>query len=170
MLTERAFPPSDPKSSNGDKLLNRSKFHVGSFVSTLTLLPRTMVSSERVTSDADEMDVDTQVSRHQVLVTAENGSVGLVTCVSEESYRRLSALQSQLTNVLEHPCGLNPRAFRAVESDGSVGRGMLDGALLARWLDLSVTRRSELASRVGANQWEIKADLETIGGAGLGFL
>ncbi|KAK1141930.1 mRNA cleavage and polyadenylation factor subunit [Aspergillus melleus] len=164
------YDPEDPKSSNGDKLLNRSKFHVGSFVSTLTLLPRTMVSSERVTSDADEMDVDTQVSRHQVLVTAENGSLGLVTCLSEESYRRLSALQSQLTNALEHPCGLNPRAFRAVESDGSVGRGMLDGALLARWLDLSVTRRSELASRVGANQWEIKADLETISGAGLGFL
>ncbi|KAA8642192.1 Cleavage and polyadenylation specificity factor subunit 1 [Aspergillus tanneri] len=164
------YDPEDPKSSNGDKFLNRSKFHVGSCVSTLTLLPRTMVSSELVMSSSEEMDPDTQISRRQVLVTSLNGSIGLVTCLSEESYRRLSALQSHLANVLEHPCGLNPRAFRAVESDGTVGRGMLDGTLLMQWLDMSTPRRMEIASRVGANQWEIRADLEAVGGGGLGFL
>ncbi|KAF7593874.1 mRNA cleavage and polyadenylation factor subunit [Aspergillus hancockii] len=164
------YDPEDPKSSNGDRLLSRSKFHTGNFTSTLTLLPRTMVSSERVTSDMDEMDVDIQVPRHQALITSQNGSIGLVTCVSEESYRRLSALQSQLTNIIEHPCGLNPRAFRAVESDGTAGRGMLDGKLLSQWLDMSKQRKTEIASRVGANEWEIKADLEAISGEGLGYL
>jgi cleavage and polyadenylation specificity factor subunit 1 len=129
-----------------------------------------MVSSERVISNADDMEVDIQVPRHQALITSQNGSIGLITCVSEESYRRLSALQSQLTNIIEHPCGLNPRAFRAVESDGTAGRGMLDGKLLSQWLDMSKQRKTEIASRVGANEWEIKADLEAINGEGLGYL
>ncbi|KKK23785.1 hypothetical protein AOCH_000296 [Aspergillus ochraceoroseus] len=161
------YDPEDPKSSNGDKFLNRSKFHTGNFASTLTLLPRTMVSSEHIMSGADEMDVDNQAPLHQVLVTSQNGSIGLITCVPEESYRRLSALQSQLTNTVQHPCGLNPRAYRAVESDGSAGRGMLDGSLLFQWLDMSKQRKVEIASRVGANEWEIKADLEVVGGGGL---
>ncbi|KAL4888118.1 CPSF A subunit region-domain-containing protein [Aspergillus ambiguus] len=166
------YDPEDPKSSNGDRLLSRSKFHTGNFASTLTLLPRTMVSAEQAMAASDEaaMDVDLAVARHQVLITAQDGSVGLVTCVAEEVYRRLSALQSQLTNTLEHACGLNPRAFRAVESDGSAGRGMLDGHLLGQWLDMSKQRRVEIASRVGAEEWEIRADLEAIGGEGLGYL
>ncbi|KAF9894195.1 mRNA cleavage and polyadenylation factor subunit [Aspergillus nanangensis] len=160
-----------PKSSNGDRLLSRSKFHTGNFASTLTLLPRTMVSSERAMTNSDEsMDLDVDIARHHALVTSQNGSVGLVTCVSEEAYRRLSALQSQLTNILEHPCGLNPRAFRAVESDGSAGRGILDGNLLFQWLDMGKQRKAEIAGRVGANELEIKADLESIGGDGFGYL
>lgn len=118
----------------------------------------------------DEMDVDIPIARHQILITTQTGAVGLVTPVSEESYRRLSALQSQLTNTLEHPSGLNPRAFRAVESDGAAGRGMVDGNLLRQWLDLGKQRKTEIASRVGANEWEIRADLESISGRGLGYL
>ncbi|PYH99545.1 protein cft1 [Aspergillus ellipticus CBS 707.79] len=164
------YDPEDPKSSNGDRLLSRSKFHTGNFVSTLTLLPRTMVSSERTVSDPDEMDLDNQRPLYQTIMTTQNGSLGLITCVPEESYRRLSALQSQLTNTLEHPCGLNPRAFRAVESDGTAGRGILDGNILFRWLNMSKQRKTEIAGRVGAHEWEIKADLEAINGDGLGYL
>ncbi|PYI19197.1 protein cft1 [Aspergillus japonicus CBS 114.51] len=163
-------PEVDPKSSNGDRLLSRSKFHTGNFASTLTLLPRTMVSSESLLSQQDDMDLDHQAPLYQSLITSQNGSIGLITCIPEEAYRRLSALQSQLTNTLEHPCGLNPRAFRAVESDGTAGRGMLDGNLLNQWLSLSTQRKMEIASRVGANEWEIMADLESIGGDGLGYL
>lgn len=136
----------------------------------MTLLPRTTVSSERVVSDADEMDVDDTVPTHQVLIAAQNGSLALVTSVAEDAYRRLSALQSQLTNTIEHPGGLNPRAFRAVESDGTAGRGMVDGTLVRQWLDLSRQRQSDMAGRVGATEWEIRADLEVIGGDGLGYL
>ncbi|PWY71481.1 protein cft1 [Aspergillus heteromorphus CBS 117.55] len=164
------YDPEDPKSSNGDRLLSRSKFHTGNFISTLTLLPRTIVSSERAVSDADEMDLDNQRPFYQILMTTQNGSFGLITCIPEESYRRLSALQSQLTNTVEHPCGLNPRAFRAVESDGTAGRGMLDGNLLFQWLNMSKQRKTEIAGRVGAHEWEIKADLEAISGDGLGYL
>lgn len=161
---------TDPKSSNGDRLLNRCKFHMGHFAQTLTLLPRTAVSSELAVMDSDSMDLDAYVPLHQALITTQTGSIAVVTSLSEESYRRLSALQSQLSNTLEHPCGLNPRAYRAVESDGVAGRGMIDGKLLMRWLDLSRSRKLEIASRVGADEWEIRADLEAVSGAGLGYL
>jgi cleavage and polyadenylation specificity factor subunit 1 len=163
-------PSLDPKSSNGDRLLSRSKFYTGNFASTVTLLPRTPVSSELVESNDDEMDVDEDISGHHVLVTSQNGSLALVTSVTEDSYRRLSALQSQLTNTIEHPCGLNPRAFRAVESDGGGGRGMVDGNLLRQWLSLGKQRQAEIAGRVGAKEWDIRADLETVGGDGLGYV
>ncbi|KAJ6109745.1 hypothetical protein N7486_001980 [Penicillium sp. IBT 16267x] len=164
------YDPEDPKSSNGDRLLSRSKFYTGNFASAVTLLPRTAVSSELVMSTADEMDVDQAISTHNVLITSQNGSLALVTTVTEESYRRLSALQSQLTNTIEHPGGLNPRAFRAVESDGASGRGMVDGTLLWQWLSLGKQRQADFAGRVGATEWEIRADLEAISGDGLGYL
>lgn len=152
-------------------MLNRSKFYTGSFASTVTLLPRTAVSSELAETPEDEMDVDDQFSnKHHVLIASQNGSLALVTSVTEESYRRMSALQSQLTNTIEHPGGLNPRAFRAVESDGAGGRGMVDGNLLRQWLNLGKQRQTEIAGRVGATEWEIRGDLETIGGGGLGYL
>lgn len=116
------------------------------------------------------MDVDVTITAHNVLIASQNGSLALVTTITEESYRRLSALQTQLANTLEHPGGLNPRAFRAVESDGAGGRGMVDGTLLRQWLSLGRQRQAEIAGRVGATEWEIKADLETIGGDGLGYL
>ncbi|OJJ46311.1 hypothetical protein ASPZODRAFT_133341 [Penicilliopsis zonata CBS 506.65] len=162
------YDPEDPKSSNGDRLLNRSKFHTGHFASTATLLPRAAPESGSAKSDAD-MDMDMDLDRdssYQVLVTSQTGSIALVTPVSEESYRRLSALQSQLTTTLEHACGLNPRVFRAVESDGTVGRGMLDGNLLRRWLDLGEQRKQEIAHRVGGEKWEIRFDLASLDGLG----
>ncbi|KAJ5180391.1 Cleavage/polyadenylation specificity factor A subunit C-terminal [Penicillium capsulatum] len=164
------YDPEDPKSSNGDRLLNRSKFYTGNFASTVTLLPRTAVSSELVESGADEMDVDVSIASHHVLIAAQNGSLALVTTIAEDSYRRLTALQSQLANTIEHPGGLNPRAFRAVESDGAGGRGMVDGTLLRQWLSLGKQRQAEIAGRVGATDWEVRADLETVGGDGLGYL
>ena len=136
----------------------------------MTLLPRTAVSSELAFSNSDEMETENSISLHQVLVTSQTGSAALVTTISEESYRRLSALQSQLINTLEHPCGLNPRAHRAVESDGIAGRGMIDGNLVRRWLDLGIQRKTEIAGRVGADTWQIRADLESISAAGLGYL
>lgn len=126
--------------------------------------------------EADEMmDVDTDAAtttpQHQILLASQNGSLAVVTPVPEEPYRRLSALQSQLSNSVEHACGLNPRAFRAVESDGSAGRGMLDGALLRLWLELGAQRQMEIAGRVGAEGWQIRGDLgKIVGGGGLGFL
>lgn len=47
---------------------------------------------------------------------------------------------------------------------------MVDGDLVKRWLDLGTQRKAEIANRVGADVWEIRADLEAIGKGGLGYL
>ncbi|EEP76631.1 conserved hypothetical protein [Uncinocarpus reesii 1704] len=161
------FLPDDPSSSKGDRLLHRSSFHTGHFISTLTLIPQ--YTSSGTGASEDNMDVDYMPAGYQVVVTSQSGSVGVITPLTEETYRRLSALQSQLVMSMEHPCGLNPKAYRAVESDGFSGRGLVDGNLLLRWLDMGVQRKAEIAGRVGADLQSIRADLERING-GLDFL
>lgn len=115
----------------------------------------------------DVIDFDQLPASHQLLALTQSGSIGLITPLTEHSYRRLSTLQTQIGNVVEQFCGLNPRAYRAVESDGIGGRGMLDGTLLQRFYELSSQRRADISSRVGAAVWDLYADLDAIGGVGL---
>lgn len=137
----------------------------------MTLLPRTATSSEiAAAASPDGMDVNGPSPQYQILITSQTGSIALITPLSEQVYRRLSALQNQLINTFEHPCGLNPRTYRAVETGGLGARGMIDGNVVLRWPELGSQRRSEIAGRVGAEMWEIRGDLEAIGGAGLGYL
>ena len=112
----------------------------------------------------------TRASDSQVLITTRAGSIGVVTPLNEAEYRRLSAMQIQLANTLDHPCGLNPRTYRSVETDSIGGRGLIDGSLVRKWLALSSQRRKEIASRVGAAEWELRKDLDVVLGSGLGFL
>ncbi|KAI1928729.1 mRNA cleavage and polyadenylation factor subunit [Ophidiomyces ophidiicola] len=160
------YDPEDPASSKGDRLLHRSRFHTGNFASTMTLLPQ---HRKLPLNLEDGMDIDSGPAAYQVLVTSQSGSIGVITALSEDSYRRLSALQSQLGTTIEHACGLNPKAYRAVESDGFGGRGVVDGNLLLKWLNMGVQRKAEIAGRVGADIDSIREDLEMIGD-GLGFL
>ena len=165
------FDPENPKSQQGTKLLHRHTFYSGAFPTTMTMLPRTHVSSEISHAHSpDEMDVDDGSASRQILVTTQEGGLGLITPLSEQAYRRLSSLQNILIANLEHPCGLNPRAYRAVETDGIGGRGMIDGSLVQKWLDQSSQHKASTADRAGGTVWDVRGDLEAIGGAGLGFL
>lgn len=165
------YDPEHPKSERGTKLLHRSTFHSGAFPTTMTLLPRTAVSAE-ITGmvSPEDMDVEPTFATHQILITTQEGGLALITPLSEQTYRRLSTLQNILIANLEHACGLNPRAYRAVESDGIGGRPMIDGNVVQKWLDQSSQHRSNMADKVGGSVWDIRADLEAIGGGGLGFL
>ncbi|EFE34581.1 uncharacterized protein ARB_06344 [Trichophyton benhamiae CBS 112371] len=159
------YDPEDPSSSKGDRLLHRSVFHTGHFASTMTLLPHGGHTPSSPV-DEDAMDTDSPPpSKYQILMTFQTGSIAIITPLGEDSYRRLLALQSQLVNALEHPCSLNPRGYRAVESDGMGGqRGMIDGNLLLRWLDMGAQRKAEIAGRVGADVGAIRVDLEKLHG------
>jgi cleavage and polyadenylation specificity factor subunit 1 len=117
------------------------------------------------------MDIDEPATGplHHILHTSQSGIISLLTPLSESTYRRLGALATHLTNTLEHPCGLNPRAYRAVESEGFGSRGIVDGDILRRFSELSSQRRAEACGKVGIEEWVLRSDLEIIGGAGLGF-
>lgn len=165
------YDPEHPKSERGTKLLHRSTFHSGAFPTTMTLLPRTPVSSEAAgVSVPDDVKADVVFGSQQILITTQEGGLALITPLSEQAYRRLSTLQNILITNLEHACGLNPRAYRAVESDGIGGRGMIDGSMVQKWLDQSSQHKSFMADKVGGSVWDVRADLEAIGGGGLGFL
>ena len=165
------FDPENPKTEGGMKLLHRSTFSSGAFVTSLTLLPRTAVSSEMSGAfQEDGMDVDVVCAPQQLVISSQEGGLALITPLSEKSYQRLSTLQNILTANLEHPCGLNPRAYRAVETDGVGGRGMIDGNVVQRWLDQSSQHQASIADKAGGTRWLIRSDLESIGGGGLGFL
>ncbi len=173
------FPPShtntnlDPKSLSGHRLLHRSTYHTGHFPSTLTLLPTRPPPPNQMSLSFIAPPPTPTSPPSSLLLTTQSGSLQLLTPLTEPLYRRLSALQTQLTNTLEHACGLNPRAYRAVETDGVGGRGVIDGGLLGRWNELGSWRRREVAGRVGVEGEEgVRRDLgEAVGGgAGLGYL
>jgi cleavage and polyadenylation specificity factor subunit 1 len=165
------YDPENPKSERGTKLLHRSTFHSGAFPTGMTLLPRTAVSSETsVSISAGEQDIAVKPASQQILVTTQEGGLALITPLPEQSYRRLSTLQNILIANLEHPCGLNPRAYRAVETDGIGGRAIIDGNVVQKWLDQSSQQKSSTADKSGGAVWDIRVDLEAIGGGGLGFL
>lgn len=181
------YDPENPRTERGVKLLQRSTFHTGSTPTTMTLLPRTPVSTElpanlappSTDEQTNDMELDNiappkvqevDYARHQILITNVDGSLSLITPLSDATYRRLSALQNLLITQLEHPCSLNPRAYRRVETDGVGGLAMIDGNLVGRWKDQSTQQRSSMANKVGGTVWDLRADLESIGGAGLGFL
>jgi cleavage and polyadenylation specificity factor subunit 1 len=176
-LSVMQYDPENPKSERGLKLLRRSTFHTGAFPTHMALLPRTPVSSElalqsSTSKEDDEMDIDNTPSypRHQILLCTQEGSLGLITPLSDATYRRLSTLQNLLISNLEQPCGLNARAYRDVQTDGIGGRGMIDGNVVVRWLDQSSQHQASTADKIGGSVWEIRGDLEGVGGGGLGYL
>ena len=171
------YDPENPKSERGAKLLLRSTFDTGSCPTTMTLLPRTPTSYElanQSTADSeDAMAIDSPVTpQQQLLISTQGGSLALMVPVSEATYRRLLTLQNILLTQLEHPCSLNPRAYRAVETDGIGGRGVIDGDLVKRWLELSSQHKASVADKVGARGvWEVRSDLEMIlGSSGMAYL
>jgi cleavage and polyadenylation specificity factor subunit 1 len=167
------FDPESPESERGTKLLHRSTFYSGSFITTMNLLPRRTGGSEDEDrgSREDSYSQDSfEGSQQQILTTSQEGSIGLITPLPEQTYRRLLALQNILTANLEHPCGLNPRAYRAVETDGIGGAAMIDGNLVQRWMDQDCFHQSSTADKVGSTVWEVKDDLNEISGSGLHYL
>lgn len=178
------YDPENPKSMSGQRLLQRSTFHLGHFPSSMTLLPSKLAPfSEQPLMNGHNTDNDDSNAAqppppsngpetlHHILTTFQSGAVGLISPLDESTYRRLSALQIHLTSILEHPAGLNPRAYRAVESsDGFGARGVVDGALVQRISELGAARRAEVLGRAGADAWGLRSDFEIIRGSGLSYL
>ena len=167
------YDPEDPKTERGAKLLLRSTFDTGSTPTKMLLLPRTPTAYERATTTTtspDDPSPPPSTPQNQLLLLSQTGSLSLLTPLTDPSYRRLSALQNILLNTSSHPCSLNPRAYRAVETDGMGGRGVIDGELIKRWHDLSSAQKANLADKVGSKGvWEVRGDLEGVCG-GWGFL
>ncbi|EHY60542.1 mRNA cleavage and polyadenylation factor subunit [Exophiala dermatitidis] len=166
LLRVLQYDPENPKAERGTKLLLRSTFHSGAAPTKMILLPP-QVASGRGRDPEIDMDVDSgagpAAGRHRILVTTQEGSLCMLTPLSEATYRRLSALQTTLLTTLDfHPCSLNPRAYRQVETDGIGGRGIIDGNYVQRWWETSTQQRVASADKAGASVWEVRADMDLI--------
>lgn len=137
----------------------------------MTLLPST-APTLAVSAEISQEELEDRTNpTPALLISTTTGVLALLTSLSEDKYRRLSALASLLTNSLYHPAGLNSKMFRI---DGRApesvvgGRAIVDGCVLERLWELSVQRRAEVLGRVGEEEI-IREDLEGLR-AGLDFL
>ncbi|KAF2099428.1 hypothetical protein NA57DRAFT_74928 [Rhizodiscina lignyota] len=158
------FDPDHPRSLSGQRLLHKSTFHTGHFPTTMTLLPDHQISPTHTSTSTDAAHPGPQSQQQQqVLISNMSGSLALLTPLDEQAYRRLSALQTHLFSALDSACGLNPRAYRSVESEGFGSRGVIDGGLLIRgWASLGARARAEAGGKVGVESWVLRGDLEGI--------
>ncbi|KAK4987238.1 mRNA cleavage and polyadenylation factor subunit [Elasticomyces elasticus] len=166
------YDPENPKSLSGQRLLHKSTFHLGHWPTSMTLLPSTVnvQPSQAPTNGVSETQPPAPPLFH-VLITTQSGALATLTPLNEPEYRRLGALQTHLTSVLDHAAGLNPRAYRAAEGEAGGGfgaRGVIDGGLLRRVAELGVGRRGEVMGRSGG---EMDGGLLVGGDSdGLGYL
>ncbi|CAK7267817.1 mRNA cleavage and polyadenylation factor subunit [Sporothrix epigloea] len=182
------FDPEHPKSLQGHLLLHRATFCTGAhFATSSILLPSTLINDGEVargqsngdSNDNDEDDDDERQADnpppHHLLLASPTGVLASLMPLSEPEYRRLSSLTGQLATSLPHTAGLNSKGYRmaagaaenpAIEApgvDAAVGRGVVDGALLARWAELGSGRKGEIAGRAGfASALDVRAALEGI--------
>lgn len=167
------YDPENPKSLSGTRLLHRSTFHLGHFPTSMMLVPSTLAPfAEQTLPNGHDGEDDAQQPDQlfHILVTTQTGSIGLITPVDETTYRRLGAVEAHLTAILEHAAGLNPKQYRAIESEGFGARGIVDGSIIQRIGELGSARRAEVLSRAGSDAWLLRSDLEIVAGGGLGWL
>ncbi|KAH8173830.1 CPSF A subunit region domain-containing protein [Sarocladium implicatum] len=132
------FNPAHRGSLEGQLLLHNSTFAVTPNHPTFSLL------------------LPTPSSTHTLLLSSPTGHISSLLPLPESSYRRLLSLSNQLLPALTPYGGLNPKAHRmgdvrggSVGVDAGTGRGVVDGAVLARWMEVAAARRVEVAGKVG---------------------
>lgn len=102
-----------------------------------------------------------------VIGVCSDGSVTDVVPCPEDAYRRLYAIQTQITDKEAHVCGLHPRAYRydpiLPGTGNSPHRPILDGHTLIRFANLPRNKQNVYANRLGQRyQQLIWKDLELI--------
>ena len=163
------YAPGDAAARGGNKLVCRADFHVGTqttalqnFVcrSSLLVNSATPVSSLSALKQQDayygRTDDDQRIGIH---FGTTDGSYGAVIPLSEQVYWRLTALQSVMVNAVESNCALSQRAWRMYRRSTRRGgcrsntrkKGVIDGDLIAEYVDLPLADQEDLASSIGSS-------------------
>ncbi|XP_060914847.1 cleavage and polyadenylation specificity factor subunit 1 isoform X2 [Labrus mixtus] len=151
------YLPEAKESFGGMRLLRRADFNAGANINTFWRMPC------RGALDTGSKKSLTWDNKHITWFATLDGGVGLLLPMQEKTYRRLLMLQNALNTMLPHHAGLNPKAFRMLQSNRrglqNAVRNILDGELLNKYLYLSTMERSELAKKIGTTQDIILDDL-----------
>ncbi|KAJ3323017.1 Cleavage and polyadenylation specificity factor subunit 1 [Boothiomyces sp. JEL0866] len=149
-------------SQRGERLLRRGESNIGVEVQSMNRIKHhpKKINNKYVAS-----------TNMAVVATTLAGSIVLITPIPEKMFKRLYGLYSRMVTHLEHYAGLNPRGYRQLKLPirsiysnpiltGPPGpRGILDGDMLYRYLNLSVTNQREMAKAVGSRDDRVIDDL-----------
>ncbi|GAB5591624.1 mRNA cleavage and polyadenylation factor subunit [Umbelopsis nana] len=148
------YAPYNLQSYSGLKLMRRGDFHMGSQVRCSARIPL----RQRTVNGIE------YGKRHFNLCGSLNGSISMVTPITEKTYKRLLLLYGQMVNGLQHFAGLNPRAFRIMRSSkeklaSNRSRTILDGDLIFQFINLPLNRQQEMTKQIGTTVERIMEDL-----------
>jgi len=162
------YAPGEAAARGGNKLVCRADFHLGtqttSFSSHFCRSSLLVHSATPTSTLAALKQQDSYFGRSDddqklgAFFGSTDGGLGSVVPLSEPVYWRLTALQSVLANALESDCALSWRAWRLYRRTPRRGgcrsndrkKGVIDGDLIARYVDLPLTMQEDLASAIGS--------------------
>lgn len=167
-LSFLSYAPLDPAARGGNKLVCRADCHLGTSTvglqnhlcrSSLIINSATSQSTLAALKQQDPLygkaDDDQRFGLHY---GSADSSFGTITPVNESIYWRLAALQSVMSNALESHCSLSHRAWRLYRRTPRRGgcrsndrkKGVIDGDLVFKFIDLPVAEQEDLASAIGS--------------------
>ncbi|KAF7493374.1 Cleavage and polyadenylation specificity factor subunit 1 [Sarcoptes scabiei] len=153
------YQPDNSESLGGTRLLRRADFHLGSCVNSFFRI-RCRIPFKFI----DDRLKQIYKKRHITMFATLDGSIGYLLPITEKTYRRLLMLQNLLTTNIQHIAGINPKAFRCIKHYQNElmnpSKNILDGDLLFKFLNLSLSEKMEIAKKIGTTIKQIYDDLQ----------
>lgn len=162
------YAPTDAEARGGNKLVCRADFHMGSQTTSLrshwgqsSLLFNSCTTTSTLAALKQQDTLFGRLeddNRFAVNFGTSDGSLGSIVPLSEPTYWRLTALQSVMSNALESNCALSHRAWRLYRrSTRRAGcrsndrkKGVIDGDIVMKFVDLPLPEQEDLASSIGS--------------------
>jgi len=175
------YAPTDAAARGGNKLVCRADFHMGTQTTSLrshwsqsSLLFNSCTTNSTLAALKQQdtlfgrLDDD---QRFAVNFGTTDGSFGAIVPLSEPTYWRLTALQSVMSNALESNCALSHRAWRLFRrSTRRAGcrsndrkKGVIDGDVVMKFVDLPLPEQEDLASSIGSTVGLVMDNLLELG-------
>ena len=163
-----SYAPGDAAAKGGNKLVCRADHHLGhqtvglsshfcrsSLVINSANPQSTLVALKQQEPFYGKLEDDQRFGLH---FGSSDGNIGCIVPVNEDIYWRLAALQSVMSNALETDCALSQRAWRLYRRTPRRGgcrsnvrrKGVIDGDLIVKYVDLSMKEQEDLASAIGS--------------------
>ena len=162
------YAPTDAAARGGNKLVSRADFHIGTQTTSLRshwgqsslmfnscTTNSTLAALKQQDSMFGRLDDD---QRFAINFGTSDGSFCSIVPLSEPTYWRLTALQSVMSNALESNCALSHIAWRLYRrSTRRAGcrnndrmKGVIDGDVVMKFVDLPLPDQEDLASSIGS--------------------
>ncbi|KAI5737751.1 hypothetical protein M8J76_016444 [Diaphorina citri] len=151
------YQPEARESNGGHRLIKKTDFHLGQHVNTFFKIR---------CKPSPISDAPGARSRFLTWYASLDGALGFFLPLPEKNYRRLLMLQNVMVTHTSHTGGLNPRAFRTYKGKGyyagNPSRGIIDGSLVWKFLQLSLGERLEICKKIGSKHNDILDELYDI--------